>query len=253
MAADEKKKLTWVSEIKSEREGETDYSYAQVTCHTEDVKDIGNADKYLFEIRRYKVKDTKEEYLNVKVYETKKDDTGKLIKSSNDVCAEIEQATIIELESKLLNLRIYGILLDRKHFPKVRQVIEKAYPSLSIHTVNNSTDVTKETIKAIYEMFVRYIRETEIIANNGLYNIPVDEFKDYLSDTEYSKYKYSDIRKQLAEYKVEGKEAATKCSYGRNDNTIAKGDKRIKVISFVAKVLDSYQITELPEISTEKK
>lgn len=252
MAADEKKKLTWVSEIKSEREGETDYSYAQVTCHTEDVKDVGNADKYLFEIRRYKVKDTKEEYLNVKVYEIKKDDTGKLVKSS-DVCAEIERATIIELESKLLNLRIYGILLDRKHFPKVRQVIEKAYPSLSIHTVNNSTAVTKETIEAIYEMFVRYIRETQIAKdNNGLYNIPVDEFKDYLSDTEYSKYKYSDIRKQLAEHDVNGKKA-TKCSYGRNDNTIAKGDKRIKVISFVAEVLDSYQITKLPDVSTENK
>lgn len=240
MAEDEKKKLTWVCDIKAEQGEQTEYKYAQITCDTENVKEIGNADKYLFEVRRYKITATREEYLNIKVYEIKKDDTGDIVKSG-DVCAEIERATIVELESKLLNLRIYGILLERKHFPKVRQVIEKAYPNLSIHAVDDSTEVTDQVIQEIYEMFVQYIRETKITNDNGFYNIPVDEFKDCLSDS-YSKYKYSEIRKKLAEYTVNGKDA-TKCSFGRNDNTIAKGDKRVKVISFIGEVLDSYQIT----------
>jgi len=229
--------LTWISDSKQEAEG----SYAHIYCQTTATKDIENADRYTFDVRRYKDNATKEEYLNVKVYEN----------NSNDVCAEIEKTNIIELERELLNLRIYGVMLGRKHFPKIRQLIEKAYPDLTPRPVNESTQLTTNIISSIYVMFVRYIREVGIEADkNGLYNIPVDEFKEYLIDTDYSKYKYSDIRAGLAKFTVtvNGKDIkGTKCSYGRNDNTIAKGDKRIKVISFVAEVVDSYQITELPE------
>lgn len=232
--------VTWEHNILTEENGVD--TYAEIKCVVSTSEDMDNADKYIFEVRRFKDKVTREEYLNVKVFETA---------NETDVCAEIEKATIVELESKLLNLRVYGVLLGRKHFPKVRQVIEKAYPDLTPRAVDNSTLVTPEVVEKIYQMFVRYIKEVGIeVGTNSLYNIPVDEFKEYLADTEYSKYKYSDIRKGLAEFTkdVKGKTVkGTKCSYGRNDNTIAKGDKRIKVISFVAEVVDSYQITKLPE------
>lgn len=232
--------VTWEHNILTEENGVD--TYAEIKCVVSTSEDMDNADKYIFEVRRFKDKVTREEYLNVKVFETA---------NETDVCAEIEKATIVELESKLLNLRVYGVLLGRKHFPKVRQVIEKAYPDLTPRAVDNSTLVTLEVVEKIYQMFVRYIKEVGIeVGTNSLYNIPVDEFKEYLADTEYSKYKYSDIRKGLAEFTkdVKGKTVkGTKCSYGRNDNTIAKGDKRIKVISFVAEVVDSYQITKLPE------
>lgn len=236
--------LTWVSEIKEDDQGK----YAEVYCETTLTKDIDNADKYIFEVRRYKNKDTKEEHLNVKVFDTVKVGNT-MTKATGDVCAEIERANIIELESKLLNLRIYGILLGRKHFPKVRQVIEKAYPLLTARPADNkdSTSLTPGVTSAIYEMFVHYIKEVGIepekSGNISLYNIPVSEFKEYLADTEYSKYKYSDIRAELAKFtkSIGGKDVkGTKCSFGRNDNTIAKGDKRIKVISFVQEVVDSY-------------
>ena len=105
-------------------------------------------------------------------------------------------------------------------------------------------------------MFVRYITEVGIQPRtNGLYNIRVDEFKEYLADTEYSKYKYTDIRAGLANFakEINGKTVkGTKCNFGRTDNTIlADKDKRIKVISFVPEVVASYQITKLPETSTE--
>lgn len=232
--------VTWEHNILTEENGVD--TYAEIKCVVSTSEDMDNADKYIFEVRRFKDKVTREEYLNVKVFETA---------NETDVCAEIEKATIVELESKLLNLRVYGVLLGRKHFPKVRQVIEKAYPDLTPRAVDNSTLVTLEVVEKIYQMFVRYIKEVGIeVGTNSLYNIPVDEFKEYLADTEYSKYKYSDIRKGLAEFTkdVKGKTVkGTKCSYGRNDNTIAKGDKRIKVISFVAEVVDSCQITKLPE------
>lgn len=57
---------------------------------------------------------------------------------------------------------MYGVLLGRKHFPKVRQVIEKAYPGLTPRAVDNSTLVTLEVVEKIYQMFVRYIKEVGI-------------------------------------------------------------------------------------------
>ena len=135
----------WQSELQHDEEG----TFAKIYCHVEmkddesssnkDV-DIGNADKYFFTVRRYKDKATREEHFSIKVYEV----------ITNDVCAEIEKTNIIELESKLLNLRVYGVLLGRKHFPKVRQVIEKAYPGLTPRTVDNSTLVTPEVVERIY-------------------------------------------------------------------------------------------------------
>lgn len=215
--------------------------------------ETGGADKYLFEVRRYKDRATKEEFLNIQVYEITMDiETGKILSQSKEVYAEIERATIVELEAKLLNLRIYGVVMERKNFPKIRQLIEKIYSVLPIHYVEDSDKTTDNVISEIYMMFVRYIKELGIAPENGLYNIPVTEFKEYLEDTKYNKYKYSDIKAGLANFSKEingEKKPGTKCSFGRNDNTIkeAKGDKRIKVISFLADVVDSYQITELPE------
>lgn len=238
----------WKSELKQDADG---IVYAELTCQTDNTTENDNVDKYLFEVRRYKSVTTKEEYLTIKVYEAHRDQSGNIVKQNDtDTCAEINQVSIIDLERKLLDLRLYGVLLGRKQFPKIRQQIEQVYLSLGIHKVAQGTMVTDDVILAIYEMFVRYIREVGIEPRNDLYNIPVDEFKEYIADTEYSRYKYSDIRKGLAELQFEPNGRvmkATKCSFGRNDNTIAKGDKRIKVISFVKDTLDSYQITKLPE------
>lgn len=241
--------VIWTHDIKSDAEGD----YAEVYCQTTLTTGIDNADKYFFEVRRFKDIATREEHLSIKVYDAAR--SGNIVtKASNIVCGEIDRTNIIELESKLINLRIYGVLLGRRYFPKVRQEIEKAYTSMTARPIDDSTILTDTTINSIYEMFVRYIKEVGIeVGKNGLYNIPVDEFKEYIQDTKYSKYKYSDIRMGLAQFKKEinGKPTkGTKCSYGRNDNTIAKGDKRIKVISFVPEVVESYQITELPEDET---
>lgn len=114
-----------------------------------------------------------------------------------------------------------------------------------------STIVTVEIAKEIYGMFVAYIKDIEMEKTNHntyySYDIPVTEFKEYLEDTKYSKYKYADIRTKLANMGVTSadKEKAepikvTKCSYGRNDNTVVIGNKRIKVISFIADIVDNW-------------
>ena len=240
--------VTWTYDIKTDSD---DSKYAEIYCdisHTT-TTDLENADKYIFEVRRYKDVATKEEHLNVQVFDAVNNGNN-VTKATNNVCAEIERANIIELESKLLNLRIYGVLLGRKHFPKVRQIIEKAYTDLTARVDKSNILPVSEVIEDIYKMFVHYIKDVGIISekigHDILFNIPVTEFKEYLADTKYSKYKYSDIREELAKFtkKINGKNVnGTKCSFGRKDNTIARGDKRIKMISFVQAVVDSYQIT----------
>lgn len=237
--------FSWTSDKLTEASGD----YAEIKYDTSATIATDNADKYVFEVRRYKDVATREEYLNVRVFDAATSNNG-ISKASNNICAEIERANIIELESKLLNLRIYGVLLGRKHFPKVRQLIEIIYPDLPARPVNNSTVLTSTVVDGIYEMFAEYIIGIGMTPDNGLYNIPVTEFKEYIEDTVYSKYKYSDIRAELANFSktINGKDIkGTKCSFRRNDNTVAKGDKHIKVISFVSEVVDSYRNTKLPQ------
>ena len=208
-----------------------------------------NASKYIFEVRRYKITATKEEYLSVKVYEVERDENGEI--SDYDECATIEKVSIVDLESNLLNLRTYGVILERKHFLKIRQEIEKVYLKMTKRFVNDSTTVTDEIIHSVYEVFVRFIRDVGLEADNGLYNVPVTDFKEHISDSEFSKYKYADIRSGLAQLTIEVNGSsvnATKCSYGRTDNTVKVGNKLVKVISFVADAIDNYQITNLPEV-----
>lgn len=241
------KPVSWGYKKQQEKVGNGDLLSFAWIYYDMAIDDI--ASRYVFEVRRYKIKSTKEEYLNVKVYEVERDKNGKV--SNYDECAEIERVSIIDLEAKLLGLRIYGVMLERKHFPKIRQTIEKVYPELSRRYIDESTVVTDEVIHSIYEVFIRFIREVEIEADKGLYNIPVVDFKEHLSDSEYSKYKYSDIRAGLAQLKVEvnGKICnATKCSYGRTDNTVKVGNKLVKVISFIADAADNYQFTNLPKV-----
>lgn len=245
------KHILWTCEIKDEIEGEDkDTTYGWV-CSNAPLDD--NASRYFFEVRRYKITDTKEEYLKVQVFLAKLDRIGE-DELNYDECAEIEKVSIIDLESRLLNLRIYGVMLERKHFPKIRQAIEKAYLEMTARPDNDSigTTVTDVVISKVYGLFARYIKEESIEADEKgeLYNIPVNEFKDYLLDSKYGGYKYSEIRSRLAQFTVDinGKPVnGTRCSFGRNDNTIVRDGKRIKVISFEKKVVDSYQITGLPE------
>lgn len=207
-----------------------------------------NASKYIFEVRRYKITTTKEEYLSVKVYEVERDEAGEI--SDYDECAEIEKVSIVDLESKLLNLRTYGVILERKHFPKIRQEIEKAYLKMTKRFINDSTTVTDEVIHSLYKYFAQFISDVRLDADNGFYNVPVTDFKEHIADSEFSKYKYADLRSGLAQLTIEVNGSsvnATKCSYGRTDNTVKVGNKLVKVISFTAEAIDNYQFTNLPE------
>lgn len=236
-----------------------------ITCDVSETSsdssiDFGNADRYVFEVSRLKDIATKEEFIKIDVFDGKIDDETKMVvKASSISCANIEKATITELEAKLVNLRLYGVMMKRGHFPTLRQHIEANYRQLKPNPINNvGTQLTLDIVQEIYDMFVRYIRDVGMepreIAGMSLYNIPVDEFKDHLVDSIYGKYKYADVRTELANLEIEmnGESVrATKCSYGRNDNTVTVGEgktaKRVKVISFIQKVVD-YRITKLPEV-----
>lgn len=231
-----KKPVSWTYKEQTENaDGDKPLVYVWIVSNAEQDD---SASKYIFEIRRYKISATKEEYLSVKVYEIERDENGEV--SDYDECAEIEKVSIIDLESRLLNLRTYGVILERKHYPKIRQEVEKAYLKMTKRYVNDSTIITDEVIHSVYEVFVRFIKDVGLEADNGLYNIPVTDFKEHLLDSEFSKYKYADIRSGLAQLKLEvngNLVNATKCSFGRTDNTVKVGNKLIKVISFNAEAI----------------
>ncbi|MDE7246186.1 MAG: hypothetical protein K2O18_19740, partial [Oscillospiraceae bacterium] len=64
------KRISWAYTMQEETGDNGDsLSYAWIYCKTktDDIDDLVN--RYIFEVRRYKITATKEEYLNVKVYE----------------------------------------------------------------------------------------------------------------------------------------------------------------------------------------
>lgn len=186
--------------------------------------------QYKFTVTRYKNSYTNEEFL--KIYVT----------HNSEKCAEIT-TNLVDLSRDIFNLRKYGVVLLRKSFNEICREIEKNYLTLVPNIIQQ--DLTKTTCD-IYKYYAFEIKQSNIELVNGLYNIPVTEFKKYINEY-YGQYKYADIRKKLSELTVSDITAneglngfndnikkVTKCSYGRTDNTV----NGKKVISFVADIVN---------------
>ncbi len=227
----------WKSEIKEE--DSKGNSYLEVSLSENPL--------FIFVFHRYKVLDTKEEFLSIKVYQYKEDGTVDKTYS----CAEIERVSVPDLQIKLQrDMPRYGVILHSTDFIKIYREVIKHY--LSMDAIALKTDgitVTNTVIADLYQMLIDYVYNDNVPLSDHKsyksYDIPVPDFKRLIEDSLFCKYNYVDLRLKLSKHTVEGKNAF-RCSYGRTDNTIKEEKSSKKVISLIAEVAQPF-LDELSE------
>jgi hypothetical protein len=153
------------------------------------------------------------------------------------------QIKCYDLQKELLNLRNYGVVLTRLTSANFKRLIEENYYDIPMELCEDEEEYDLNTdIDEILRMICLYIVEeniqTKTINGKILYNLPVTDFANLISESEYKYYGSSAIRAKLKE------DGYTFCAGNRTDNTIADKDKRVKVISFIADNPDFKEIFE---------
>lgn len=231
----------WTGTIKNE--GNSTYLFINYTSTANDNEDdFLNADKFSFEIRRYKNKETYKENLVISVYELNNNNNILIAKATTD---------FVNIESTLLDLRNYGLIIERKNFAKIRKIIERRYIEISANTIVADIDIA---VCNLYISIVKDIKSKNINKsdhkNYVSYDISAGDFSKYLMRADYIIYSATDIRKclskmtfgQIKEHliksdvsiNIDDNQLITKCNSNRYDNTI----NNTKVISLIASCVD---------------
>ena len=142
---------------------------------------------------------------------------------------------ISNLQNDICRFRNYGVMLPITDLIDIGKTIEDNY--LEIQCIENIETEEKLIEKVFKEVICPYIKDmgikSEKIGDIDLYNIPANDFKDFVLDNDIIQKNYlssTQLRKELRKMNY------TKCTPNRTDNTICVGEeksvKRIKAISF---------------------
>lgn len=179
---------------------------------------------FTFKLTRYKYFPSKKESMKIEC------------KYKNEENGHIE-TSIQGLEKDLLKFMEYGVVFSRSIYADIRQKIENCYLLLEYNEMDDSNDekikLDELVKKQVLEMIGAYLSCDEPV--NGLYHIPVEEFKSLLSESEFYKYDIKDIKAWL----MSTNEPYIKCVEGRTDNLIRINKKPTRAISFYLKPMES--------------
>lgn len=176
-----------------------------------------------FELKRNKSKSSNFEKLFVDV------------KLGNDyLCSDAEISPEC-IKDGILQLKKYGVVLDRPMFNEVGKEIENNYINIKLNRIDGfSNELTETKISEIFKMICKYIEDYEIKKysknNQECYNIPVNKFAEYIKESDYKDMDMTQIRNGLRDT------GYTICNSGRNDRTVMDEETKraVKVISFLA-------------------
>jgi hypothetical protein len=157
---------------------------------------------------------------------------------------QVLKCNLMNMNTVLSNLILYGTGLMKNDIPKLVNVIQTKYRFLKVEIdKNEDTLENDEKYMEIITMFKDVIdkAEEDILVQtteektkrdnkDGIkphtFTITVNEFKEYIETTEYVKYGISTIREKFMKDKI------TICNTGRTDYTEKRGKDTVKVIKF---------------------
>lgn len=139
---------------------------------------------------------------------------------------------ITGLENDVVALRDIGFVIERVDLLELCKVIKANYYNLIPEERDGvENNISDTVVSGVVDLFRKYITDNDIAVKDGLYNIPVDEFKKEFNDSTFRNYNISDIKEAL---KING---CTKCNANRNDNAVKVDGANKRYISFKSEVI----------------
>jgi len=109
---------------------------------------------------------------------------------------------LTKLRDSLAELKRYGVVLARSTYNDIANCIENNYLELTANEIDfMDTELTSAIIEDIFAMYCAYIKEENLPSvkvdglGKELYPIPVELFDSYLAESDFSRFKSTDIRK----------------------------------------------------------
>lgn len=184
------------------------------------ISGMNEYENFEFDVLRRKDKYTKREVLRITAYYCG-DEYGTII------------SKVAKLDSDIFELRDIGISLMRPVLTELGAVIKYNFYELDLESCEGiENNIPDNLLTGIVTYFKGYIINNGIPVKDGLYNIPVEDFKNEISETEYNIYGLSAIKEAL---KGRG---YTKCNVNRYDYAIKENKKNNRYISFYADKID---------------
>jgi hypothetical protein len=195
---------------------------------------------------------------------------------------QILKCNLMNMNTVLNNLVLYGTGLMKNDIPKLVNVIQTKYRFLNVH-INIEEDTLSNRFFDIVCMFKDVIdkAENDLAIQNAInkstkiedtskkdakqveveknkkkehtFTITVGEFKEYIETTEFEKYGVSAIREKLRDFDI------TICNDKRTDYTEKRGKDAVKVIKFDVNNMNKYindnkpKVTKLPSYQVLSK
>lgn len=197
---------------------DTNKKIGEVIIDEEESTEVEQEKKFKFILKRYK-NNKHEEWLKIKNYYNGHEN------------GQIE-TSISNIDKDIRNFERYGVAFDGFSYASLALFIRHNYLELEINEENeNDVILTSQVFNNIVQMLSEAIGEYYDSTEESsveLYDIPIDEFNNIIEDSEYNRYKLSDIRNKLKEEKY------IKCGQGRTSRLarINKGKNPVRVISF---------------------
>lgn len=153
----------------------------------------------------------------------------------NNTSSSTIKGDILNLESELLKLGAYGVVLSRNKWTELYKLIKDNYYNFDpVITGKIDKVVTEEIAKEIFEMLCEYIqingiKPVEINDRTGnkieVYHIKITDFLNEIEDSKYREYNGTDIKKALQE------QGYTHTNKGKFDYVANIEGKKVKMLS----------------------
>lgn len=194
------------------------------------------------------------------------------INPQSSVEPQILKCNLMNMNTVLNNLVLYGTGLMKNDIPKLVNVIQTKYRFLNVH-INSDEDALSDRFLDIICMFKDVIEKAEKglaiqnvnnkstkiednskkeakqgeaeknKKNEHTFTITVGEFKEYIETTEFEKYGVSAIREKLRDANI------TIFNDKRTDYTEKRGKDTVKVIKFDVDSINKYINDNKPEVT----
>ena len=183
------------------------------------VKEDTTLKLFSFNVRRLKDVHSQKEFIEISAF-VDGDASGKIT------------TNMLKMDSDLLQLQAYGIVMPRRMFTELRMAISENYYNLEKVEIDESASIEdtidEEIVDGVLVMLAEYFKANEtsprMIGGQELYCISVKDFNEELKDSAYNKYSTTALKERFCDLNY------TIANKGRYDYVVSIDNKKMKMV-----------------------